>query len=230
MLRIVSTLLICVALASAFGFSARAEDYRDSENGFSLSVPDGWRVAKAPMQGVALVVASPRVAETRGNCNVISQAVAETREASQDELNAQFDKVVNEAFWRQIIGGAHMTNVVIDKTGSDMRSGRKSFFVVTHFDAAVEGGQTMRFAGKQALHMIPGRIYFVTCLANEAGYAQDEKDFETVLTSFEPSNAVVIAGLPTRNVTLGFQPRALSAGALSQLSAGGARGLASGRR
>ena len=64
MFRTLSTLLISLALASTFGLSARADDYRDMENGFKLNVPDGWRTLKAPVQGVALVIASPRITET----------------------------------------------------------------------------------------------------------------------------------------------------------------------
>lgn len=171
---------------------ATAGNFTDDTNRFKLSAPDGWVTEPSPDPIVAIILASPRKADTRGNCNVAvsaNQMVGKT----QAEVDNELSGMVNEQFWRVLLGQVKFfKKTTIDKTGDKDQGGRKVFFVQSTSDVEVPGSA---FTVTQLvnLHVLPGQTFFVTCSALAASFATESPDFDTILASFEPRPDMTVA-------------------------------------
>src|SRR5262249_51015496 len=132
MLRRIAVTLAAIAAACA---SAAAKDYSDEANNFRLTLPTDWTTAvpSPPDPFIRVVLKSPRIMLTHANCNVITQAMPAARGVSQAELEAQMDAAFDEQFWLKGMKQAkYVTDASIETTGTKMRNGHKSYFVVAH--------------------------------------------------------------------------------------------------
>jgi len=83
-------------------------------------------------------------------------------------------------------------STTIDNWGERTQRGRKVFFVKATSEVEVPG-VSLVVTQLLDLHPTPGTVFAVTCTALAAGFAREEKDFETVMTSFEPLPDMTVA-------------------------------------
>jgi hypothetical protein len=195
MLRALACALAMLALMET---AAVAEEVSDANNTFRLTIPDGWTKVPPPFAGVALIVASPRIEETGGSCNVIIAEVEETRSMTQAEAEALAIAAFTEEAWKAEIASIRFVkSVTIEQSGVKEHRGRKAFFVraIVDFDL---NGTVVSFKNLQDFHVIPGRMYAVTCASLAAAYDQEAADLETIMASFEPIPSMTVAGTRAR--------------------------------
>ena len=189
MLRSVLTSVVALSLAGAL--AAQAAEKREVENLFRVQVPAGWQDQTAPVPAMKMLVTSPRVKETGGNCNVISIEMPELQGADQATLDAAGAQVFTSEFWQKEFSDANMQNAKIEKSGARTQHGRQVFFVRASSDLTSQG-TTVNVTQLQDVQLVSGLMFMVTCGARTAGVAREEGDFSTIMTSFEP-----IASTPT---------------------------------
>src|SRR5262249_47380058 len=114
MLRSVLTSVVAFTLAGAL--AAQAADKREVENLFRVNVPAGWQDQPAPAAAMKLLITSPRLSETGGNCNVIAIEADELKGADQATLDAAGAEVFTSEFWQKEFSDASMQNSKIEKS------------------------------------------------------------------------------------------------------------------
>ena len=80
--------LVVIAVLLPAGTACAAE-YQDPAATYHFSMPTGWKTSAKPIEGLSVVVVSPRMAQTRGNCNVIVSPVPGTEALTQAQIDAQ---------------------------------------------------------------------------------------------------------------------------------------------
>jgi hypothetical protein len=194
MVRVIICMFAALLLA---GLPAQAGDFTDKNNTFRLTVPEGWTVQTPPPQ-LAVVVTSPRVADTGGNCNALTGAEEGTRTMSQAEVEADVGKHITPEFWKtSIMANKMFKSTTVEASGDKVQRGRKVFFVKTRSDVELNG-VAFKVVQLANLHVIPGRFYLSTCTVEAVALDQESADFETVLTSFEPIPEATVASLSNR--------------------------------
>lgn len=178
--------------AFALAANAAAGELSDTDRRFRLTAPDGWTTQPTPGEPIALVIASPRIGETRGNCNVFA-AKNELGGKSQGEVDKfANDMVNNEAFWKAAIGSVPVfKSTTIDKFGARETDGRKVFFVKAT-SRAESGGTSLTVTQLQDMHPTPGMTFAVTCTVLADKFASEETDFAAIMTSFKPSLGLMV--------------------------------------
>jgi hypothetical protein len=202
------SLLSLIALAALAG-TALAADYVDTDNTFRFTMPEGWQTQPAPLPQLKVTVASPRIAETGGNCNVVVALRDELKSVSQTDLDAEGAAIFNDEFWRSILDAAKFKNIKIEKSGVREQNGRKVFYVRETSEGTI-AGTTLSVAQWQDAHLVPGALYMVTCTALAESISLEEADFTTVTTSFEPILATPTAAVRApglASLTLYERPR-----------------------
>lgn len=178
--------------------TAAAGDFTDPNNTFRLTTPDGWTTETPPIQTVAVVVISPRRAETGGNCNVVTAADESTKKLSQSEVEALFAGRINGEFWKSSLAMAPgFKSTTIEKWGDKTQRGRKLFYMRSTSDIAV-GDRALTVTQLADFHVVPGRFYIVTCTAIAQAIAREETDFAAILASFEPIADILVSSLRPR--------------------------------
>lgn len=184
------TILAWLAFVLVAG-SVHAGEFSDDAKTFRLRAPDGWITEKPPMEGISLVVVSPRRSSTGGNCNVIVSPVEATAMMSQAEVEAQASAEITEELWRQELSKSSIIkSFEILESGNRTQRGRKVFFV--KINAEYIGGITL--TQLQDIHPTPGRFYIVTCTAATPVFDREEGDILAIMTSFEPLPSAIVAG------------------------------------
>ena len=178
--------------ACALTATTMAGELSDTDRRFRLTAPDGWITQPTPGEPIALVIASPRIAETRGNCNVFA-AKNELAGKSQAEVDKYAsDMVNNEAFWKAALGSVPVfKSTTIDKFGARDADGRKVFFVKAT-SRAESGGTALMVTQLQDMHPTPGMTFAVTCTALTDKFEREETDFASIMTSFKPSMGLMV--------------------------------------
>jgi hypothetical protein len=173
-----------------------ASELSDTDRRFRLTAPDGWTTQPSPGEPIALVIASPRAMETRGNCNVFA-AKNELAGKSQAEVDKYAnDMVNNEAFWKAALGSVPIfKSTTIDKYGARDADGRKVFFVKAT-SRAESGGTSLMVTQVQDMHPTPGMTFAVTCTSLTDKFASEETDFASIMTSFKPSMGLMVGWAP----------------------------------
>lgn len=179
--------LIAVA---AFAGSAAAKEYSDTSATYRFDMPDGWETTVLPE--INLFILSPRNAESGGNCNLIINDSDETKSLNQAALDALGTQTFTEAFFRSAYEAAGLRNTKVEKIGTRTQRGANVFFIRHTSDITVNQ-QDLSITQLQDVHLRPGRAYVLTCTARAAGIAQEETDFATIMTSFEPLTSVPVA-------------------------------------
>jgi len=194
MLRLLSVAFALIAFGSATA-QADGTRYRDPEGRFNLTVPTGWLAEKPVEPKIALLMASPRVAEIGGICIVMVTPVPDTKSATQAELDATFSEIFTREFWTAAYQASGLKEVTIESTGAKDQSGHKVYFVVA--SATVEGEKgSLKAKSKQVLHAIPGSFQFVNCTAKFESYAQLETEFESIFDSYDAKKGDFIVRAP----------------------------------
>ena len=186
----------CVAFA-ALSSAATAGEFTDTDRRFRLTAPDGWVNEGSPGEPIALVIASPRKPETRGNCNVFAgkNQMAGKSQAEVDQLAGEL--VNNEAFWKSAIGSVPMfKSTTIDKFGARDADGRKVFFVKAT-SRAESNGVSLNVTQLQDMHPTPGMTFAVTCTVLADKFDQEEQDFVAIMESFKPSAGTMVSWMRT---------------------------------
>lgn len=189
MQRSISTALLLFALA----MPCAAGELSDSDRRFRLTAPDGWTNEATPGQPIALVIASPRIAETRGNCNVVVMPNNFGGLSQKEVETIAGEAVNNEAFWKSVMATVpEIKSSTIDAFGARDQGGRKVYFAKT--TAAVEAnGLKLTLIQVQDIHATPGNTFGVTCTAASDQYARETADIETIRLSFKPSLGLTVA-------------------------------------
>ncbi|MBP6012704.1 MAG: hypothetical protein KBA31_10790 [Alphaproteobacteria bacterium] len=180
------------AVAFTLAGTAYAGEFRDLNNRFSLTAPDGWTSEAPPAPAVALVVASPRKPETGGNCNVVL-ADNPLKGQTQAEIDQQLASVINAEFWKTMIGQAKMfKSINIDDWGTREQRGRNVHYVkaTSEIDA---GGTTLSVTQLMNLYVMPGQSAAITCTARTEAYDREEGDISSIMNSFEPRPDMTVA-------------------------------------
>lgn len=170
--------------------AAHAEDYRDPQGLYSVTVPDGWTKQIQPMQGISLALLSPRILQTGGNCPITVTPSPELQSMTQEQINEGLLAAIDDTFWRQSFSGPGFMDVRIDSSGNELRDGRRVFFANATFTAK-EGDTIVEGKFKVALHVVPGRMLAALCAALTPGYPVEATDFEIVFGSFAPGTNVI---------------------------------------
>jgi len=179
---------------------------------FKVNIPKDWQVKEPSDAAIKLMVISPRIASTGGNCNFIVNDMPKLVGVSQAQINEAGTEAFTEAFWRKELEAAKMTNVRIEKSGTRDQGDRRVFYARWTSDMPVDGG-TISMTGLQDLHVVPGRGYVVTCAALSEAVDQEEADFAYIMNSFEPSSEVPTAALsPSGPASLTLYDRARYSG------------------
>lgn len=203
-----------VAAFMVMAATAAARDIVDPNNTFRLSTPDGWTSETPPTPMVAVVVVSPRRPETAGNCNVISAPDETTKKLSQAEAEAMFDGKINGEFWKASLAAAPgFKSVTIDKWGDKTQRGRKVFYMRSTSDVAI-GDRALTVTQLADFHVVPGRIYLVTCTALAQAVAREDADFASIMESLEPIPDILVSSLRPRGpmpFAANVRPAALAA-------------------
>ena len=189
----VNTLIAASLATLALATAAAAGDFSDTDRRFRLTAPDGWTTQPSPGEPIALVIASPRIDETRGNCNVFAgkNELTGKSQAEVDQLAGEL--VNNEAFWKSAIGSVAMfKSTTIDKFGARNADGRKVFFVKATSRAEANGVSLM-VTQVQDMHPTPGMTFAVTCTALTDKFGAEENDFASIMTSFKPYLGTMVA-------------------------------------
>ena len=198
MLRAILTGFAVLAFGQGAIQTALADDYSDTEHNFRITVPNGWPSEKNPTEDIRLIMGSAKREQTGGTCNVVTEANPGSKTMSQEQIDAALDTEVNDAAWLDMFKSViFLDNIVIEKSGSERRHGRKAFYVLVTFETTVPGMPLRHVKAKQYMHAIPGEIFFVTCSASQDTYAQEEDDFKTVFDSFAPLADTVAAAEPS---------------------------------
>jgi hypothetical protein len=188
----------CAAAAFVLAATALAGEVTDPSNTFRMTTPDGWTSDTPPTPAVAVVVISPRRNETGGNCNVVSAADESTKKLSQAEVEAMFDGKINGDFWKASLGMARgIKSTTIEKWGDKTQRGRKVFYMRSTSDFVV-GDRALTVTQLADFHVVPGRIYIVTCTAAAQSIAREETDFAAIMESFEPVPDILVSSLRPR--------------------------------
>lgn len=185
---------LAVSLAAiALVATATAGEFTDTDRSFRMTAPDGWVSQPVPGAPIALVIASPRFNETRGNCNVFT-GKNEMAGKSQAEVDQLAESAVNnEEFWKGALGTVQMfKSTTIDKFGSRDAGGRKAFSVKAT-SLAESNGVSLKVTQAQEMHPTPGMTYAVTCTALADKFAMEEADFTSIMTSFKPSMGLMVS-------------------------------------
>lgn len=203
MLRSFLSLFAIAALST----SAAADEYSDTAKTYRFDMPDGWQTTLEPE--VNLMILSPRNEQTGGNCNLIINDSEETKALTQAELDAVGAVTFTEPFWRSALEGAGLRNIKVEKVGARKQKSRNVFFVRQTSDVTVNNAD-ITITQLQDVHLIPGRAFVLTCTALAAEVAQEEANFATIMTSFEPTAEVPTAMLrppAPASLTLYERPR-----------------------
>lgn len=195
----VRTLIAAAGLAVAAN-AAFAADFDDREHKFRVSVPDGWLSQAKPTETVHVVLLSPRLTTTGGNCPIMSQAVGETEGLSQSDLDKKLAGQVNETFWQLMFTAAGFPDAKVVATDEKKQDGRKIYNSVVKIVRATAQG-TVEIRAKQTLYALPGALYMVNCTAREAGFETETEDFESIFKSMKPDNRDYVASLRTHETS-----------------------------
>lgn len=182
------------ALLLLLTLPAHAGTFTDDFNRFTLSAPEGWEKEPSPAPEVALVIASPRKPETRGNCNVVVSA-NQLLGKTQAEIDQEASGMINEKFWKAMFGQIKaLKSTTIDKWGSREQGGRKVFYVQATSDAEVSGN-AFSVTQLQNVHVLPGQTFIATCTALAASFATESSDFDAIMASLEPRPDMTVASV-----------------------------------
>lgn len=209
MLRTLTGAVAALALAAPL----LAGEIIDTNLRFRFMTPDGWTTEAPPTDAVAVVVASPRKPDTRGNCNVVAGANG-TQGMSQTQLEEMASPQFTEAFWKSTLANVKLFKTSkVDNFGERQQHGRKVFFVKSTSQAELLG-QTLTVTQLMDIHLTPGQSFAVTCTALADAFDREARDFETIMVSFEPTPQLNVADVRTMRVDR------KSTGTLSQTLAG----------
>jgi hypothetical protein len=208
--------MFAIAILTLTATAVTAGEYTDVNSTFRLTKPDDWAAAAPPIDGIAVVITSPRRADTGGNCNVAVVPVEATKSMTQAEIEASMSAEFTQEGWKEgikTVRGFKSTNV--EKFGDRMQRGRKVFFVKATSDFVI-GTEALSVTQLQDFHPIPGRLYVVTCTARAAGFETEAAHFDMIMTSFEPIPHMTVSAdrgtVPSRMVKPGRAPILLGAG------------------
>jgi hypothetical protein len=198
MLRMTALTVAMLTLAAS---GALAREHSDVANNFRVSIPDGWTSETPISRAIKLKIRSPRAAETRGMCSVITKLIPETKTVSQADIDADGDKTVDEAFWlKGLKKVTAVEDVTIEAHGAKMINGHKAYFVLANITGTIPNVGPVNAKMQQMIEAIPGQLFIVTCTATIAAYAQEESDFDSVFASFAPLSDVPVASLSSPGV------------------------------
>lgn len=190
MLRITAC---AIAVFTLTGTAALAGEFTDANNTFRLTKPDSWTTETPPIDGLAVVIVSPRRVETGANCNVVVVPVEATKSMTQTEIEAEISGQFTEEAWMSGIKSVKgFKSTKVEKLGERAQHGRKVFFVKATSEFSI-GSETIAVTQLQDFHAIPGRAYVVTCTARATGFEIEASDFEMIMTSFEPIPYMTVA-------------------------------------
>jgi len=200
--------IACLLTLFVLGPTAFGADISDAKNDFRVTIPEGWTSETQTDSTLALVVSSPRKAETGGNCNVVAEAIDGTRALSQSEVEKLFLADFKEDDWKAAIGNMKgLKSTTIEKWGERAQRGRKVLFIKATLLVDFDGVE-FTLAQLQDFHVIPGRVYAVTCAVLAAGYDREASDFEAIMASFVPAPELTIAAVqPGAPLSFGSNPR-----------------------
>ena len=184
MLRLMFAGLSILALANT-GSIAVADTIRDTAHNFRITVPSKWKTEQNPSDDVRLMTISPNAEQTGGSCNVSTEPHPQSAAMTQDQVDQQLALEVTDAAWLAMFKSViFISDVVIEKTGTQQINGHKAYYVVATFNSVNPGAPIVPVKLKQYIHAIPGEAFFVTCSALQSGYPQEEETFQTVFDSF----------------------------------------------
>jgi hypothetical protein len=187
--HIVAATLATLALSA----NAVAGEFSDAGRRFTLSAPDGWAQQPSPGEPIALVIASPRAGETRGNCNVFAGKNGLDGKSQAEVDKYANDMVNNEAFWKEALGSVKIfKSTTIEKFGARDAGGRQVFFVRATSNADLNG-TALTITQLQDMHPTPGMTYAVTCTALAGAIGREEADFASIMNSFKPSLGLTVS-------------------------------------
>jgi hypothetical protein len=176
--------------------AAFAETVRDTKHNFHVDVPAGWKSQQNPTDDIRWIAISPRAETTGGLCNVITDAFPKSATRTQADIDRELEGDLTPETWKSIFESSiFIQDVKILASGSEKLHGRAAHYVVLTFNSITPGAPIIAVKVKQYLHAIPGEMFFVTCRALQSGYASEEKDFQTVFTTFEPINGKLVAAV-----------------------------------
>lgn len=179
-------------LASTPAWSAD-ENILDRENGFRVTVPDGWEKVVPQMIGkIDLFLRSPRFDVSGGNCPLSSDAFAATKTMTQEQINKDFEDKFGAEFWKLAFSGLQGVTTEVDSANSEMRNGRRVFLAAMRMSGKV-GGVDKTAHVTAGLHLTPGQIAMSSCSVWAEHAATEGGDIAKVMGSFEPVRIEVIA-------------------------------------
>ena len=185
-------------------FAAEAgTSYRDPGGRFAVTVPDGWQFDRPSTQSPLGLLLAKQDGERIGLCMIIVLDTADTRNMSQAELDEEAAKVFTKDYWRNSFTSAGATDVNVEEVGSKDQNGRKAFFAVASASFS-RNGVDGRSKSKQVIHLLPGSVHAVMCLAKEEVFPTFAGEFEIVFDSYVPASALVAMGpgAPSSTLTL----------------------------
>ncbi|MEQ1864145.1 MAG: hypothetical protein ABL996_05775 [Micropepsaceae bacterium] len=213
----------CAAVALSLAASAFAGELNDPNNRFRITVPDGWTTEPKPdIDIVALIVGSPRKAETRGNCNVVI-APNQLTGLTQEQIDQQLSAVVSADFWKATLAKVkEIKSTTIDDWGIREQRGRKVYYVKATSEASAIA--SLFVTQLMDLYTMPGQSFAVTCTARKEFFEREAADFAAIMASFEPLPDLTVASV--RMPRMPVSPRTIAAQVtIDSAAAGVARAL-----
>lgn len=192
--------LLAFALIPSAAIAADGTPYLDPMGRFKVTVPAGWESGKPNNENFAFAMVSPKTEQGIGVCLVMVRELAETRNATQADIDTAFGSVMTREFWQQTFAAAGVKEVSIEDNGTTDRNGRKSYYVVATVPVQTPEG-TVQSTGKQVIFVIPGSMQFINCSTKKDNFAALKDQFEAVFNTYEPL-AGNIASVPASSPSL----------------------------
>jgi hypothetical protein len=189
MFRLIGALLASFALMVASAVAAETP-YRDPQGRFTVDVPANWVTNDPGVQQIALLMAGIDGEKLVGICVVGVHEMAETRSASQGDIDQTLVEAFDENFWKSTFQAAGGKDVVIESSGAREKDGRKIHQVVATMGQQTKDGFEQA-KSKQEIHAIPGIIHVIACATKVERYDTALADFDAIFNSYEPQRGLV---------------------------------------
>lgn len=180
---------------------ASAEDYFDRDNGFRVTIPEGWNKDVVP-DGLDLGIKSPRFETTRGACAMVTEPFPATRGMTQDQINKELEGAINETFWRSGMSRVGAVEITLDESGSELRKGKRVFTASFRMSGKRADGTDANARMKATFQAAPDQIGFAVCVSELASETVEAADIATVLASFEGLGSQIVAAVRPATLNL----------------------------
>lgn len=166
---------LLLASAAFVGLTA----FTDPGGKFSIDFPEGW--GEPTRTGELNAVKSP---DGKVNCNAYAPANAALAAATQEQINAEFSKPMDQAGWANILGVAPDK---VEVTENEARPVGNTFLQIATVLVKKEAGMAPVDAkARIGVYIVPGYLIDAGCYAPVDLFDANKELFEKTISSLKP--------------------------------------------